>query len=314
MVRARPQGWDAERSCEELAASRHWVIARWEALALGMTAGQIERRLASERLRRLHATIYVVGAAPATGRQTLMGACLWGRGGTAASHRSAAHLLQLDGFGDEVVEISTPRHLKTDKIIVHRTRPIPPADIVTVDRIPTTYATTTLLELGAVVESEAVEMALDAALRRGLTSVPRLRWRFRRLDGRGRKGMGELREMLVSRGDGGPPTDSAFEIKLSRLLRRHGLPRSIRQYVVREADCAFVARPDFAYPHARLAIEAVNYRWHSGKRAWQRDLVRLDRLTAAGWRVIHVTWDDVTLHEGATAARIRRELFPRLAI
>lgn len=54
-----------------------------------------------------------------------------------------------------------------------------------------------------------------------------------------------------------------------------------------------VARLDFAYPEILLAIEADGFRHHGDKAGWNRDLARRNALTALGWRVIHVTWDDL---------------------
>ena len=84
-----------------------------------------------------------------------------------------------------------------------------------------------------------------------------------------------------------------LELRLIRLLRRSGLPEPVSQYSLRRRQ-KVVARVDLAYPEIRLAIEADGYRYHGGPADWRRDLARRNELTGLGWRIIHVTWDDVT--------------------
>ena len=45
---------------------------------------------------------------------------------------------------------------------------------------------------------------------------------------------------------------------------------------------------------------------HHGRRlVWKRDRRRIATLEAAGWRIVHVTWDDVTRHPQQTVERVR---------
>lgn len=68
---------------------------------------------------------------------------------------------------------------------------------------------------------------------------------------------------------------------------------------------------DFAYPDKKLAIEADGYRWHSGRRRWQHDISRGNELIRLGWRVIHVTADDVKHRPDIVAQMIRSALDAR---
>ena len=52
-------------------------------------------------------------------------------------------------------------------------------------------------------------------------------------------------------------------------------------------------RVDFAYPAARVAIEADGFRWHSSRQQWDRDRARRNALTAMGWTVLNVTWAEL---------------------
>jgi very-short-patch-repair endonuclease len=66
----------------------------------------------------------------------------------------------------------------------------------------------------------------------------------------------------------------------------------------------------FAYPQARLAIETDGYGYHSGRRRWQHDLARRNAITLLGWRVIHVTWDDLVRRPDAVIATVRAAFTP----
>ena len=50
---------------------------------------------------------------------------------------------------------------------------------------------------------------------------------------------------------------------------------------------------DFAWPDVRLGLEADSYRHHASRRDWARDHTRNNLLTALGWRVLPVTWQDM---------------------
>jgi very-short-patch-repair endonuclease len=223
-----------------------------------------------------------------------------------ASHRSAAALWKLEGAREGFIEITSPRSKSRPGIVLHVSA-LELCDISAVEGIPTTNVSRTLLDLGAVTGQEVVESALDDALRRGLTSLPRLRWWLEQLGGRGRRGAGVLRTLLMERDPKTAPPESVLEARLVRLLRRARLPEPTRQFEVREQG-ELLARVDLAYPDVHLAIEADGYRYHSGRAAWQRDLERRNRLTSRGWRIIHVTWADIISGAQDVVTEIRRAL------
>jgi very-short-patch-repair endonuclease len=79
----------------------------------------------------------------------------------------------------------------------------------------------------------------------------------------------------------------------------------VPQFDVR-VDGVLLARVDFAWPEARLAVEYEGSYHFKGTQI-VRDDARLDRLVAAGWRVIRLNAAD--LHDlDAVVARIREAL------
>jgi G:T-mismatch repair DNA endonuclease (very short patch repair protein) len=99
--------------------------------------------------------------------------------------------------------------------------------------------------------------------------------------------------------------ESPQESRLRLLLHRAGLPAPIAQFRIFD-DGGFLARVDFAYPELRLAIEYDGL-WHAEPGQFAKDRRRLNRLSAAGWRVIFVTAADLR-HPDRLIARLAAEL------
>lgn len=116
-----------------------------------------------------------------------------------------------------------------------------------------------------------------------------------------------MRALLDAREEVVP--ESVFERRLLRVLRAAGLPKPELQYEVRDGG-RLVARVDFAYPDARLAIEADGFSHHSGRPAWERDRARGNVLVRLGWRVIRVTWRMCQEDPRAVTDAIARTLRP----
>jgi len=299
----------ADQACLKLAATQHWVITREEVLQLGLSATAVGRRLSSGLFVALYPGVYRVGAAPETWPQRLLGACLWADG--VASHRSSLSLLGLEGYSGRIIEITTTATRRTSigSVRIHHSDNLAPFELTTVDSIPTTNPTRTLLDVGSVLSQKGLEEALDSALRQRLTSLDRLRAGVERLGGRGSRGPGALGKLLDARGDV-VPTDSALETRLSRLLRRHHLPQPERQVEVRDGN-GFIGRVDFAYPEMKIAIEVQSHRWHSSWGAQRSDMDRLTRLQTQGWIIIQVTYEDLERHPDRVAGRIHEALDAR---
>ena len=308
-MEARPRGFSTDEALARLAAPNHGVFLTADALSLGITKQGLSRRCAKGVIRRLHTGVYAMTSVQPSAKQLLFAACRWGGAGSAASHRSAAALWGLDGFDLDTIEIWTPRRLQSGRVRA-RVGAIPISDLTEIDAIPVTRIERTLIDLAATEDIDKLEDALDSALRRRLTSLNRLRLKVRAAEGR--RGIGKLRGLLDERDERGRPSASRFETRLNRLLISSGLP-AMREFKIWDGG-EFVARVDFCFPDGKLIVEADGFRWHSGRRAWQRDRERRNQLTAMGWRVIQATWDDLTRHPEGLIERIRCLLQPRLPI
>jgi very-short-patch-repair endonuclease len=280
----------AQSSNEALLTQQYGVISRRQAFDGGLTRRQVGHRLASGEWVRVLPGVYRATIVPPSLRQRAMAAVLWSAPDGLVSHLTAGALWRLDDVAAERVHVLLPRsrRLKSDDVVVHRTGDLLPADIGRLGPIPVTSPLRTVIDLAAVLDADALEVAIESALRRGLFSPGQLRWRAGLLLGTGRPGSETLRRLLDQRGLG--RSASAPEVDLGRLLEQVGFGRPERQYVVR-AQGRFVARVDLAYPEHRIALEYDSDRWHAGVRRRHADAQRRNRLRAVGWTVIEVTPD-----------------------
>jgi very-short-patch-repair endonuclease len=289
---------DPERRIAAIAVRQLALITRGQARLVGLTDRQIRGRVDRAVWEVVLPGVYRIAGTPATGRQGMLAATLWAGRRSALSHRAAGVLWGLDGVHAERLEviIERPRRLEHPAVIVHRTGTLPRLDRATSDGIRVTAVARTLVDLAGVLDPEALELAVEDALRRELTSVARIRHRLEELGGRGREGCDVLRAIVAAQQPGRRVSGSAPEIRLRRLLVRAGLGSPVAQFRVHTPG--FEAFVDLAYPTARLALEYDGEQWHGGRVKRQRDRVRDHRLSALGWRVMHVGSSD--LRDGAT--------------
>jgi very-short-patch-repair endonuclease len=305
-VDARAASVRPDVACNRVAARQHGVITASQANECGVDADGIFRRTKAGLWQRILPQVYRVGQGVSEWHQRLCALTKWSEG--VASHRAAALLLELEGFDKPVLEITSDRRLRpvSNTAIVHYVSQLP-RDSSVVAGIGCTSPTRTLVDLAGVAAAELVELATEDALRRGLTSLARLRW-FLSVEGaRGRRGAKALRTIVQRFEEHQTWTQTEFESRLRQLLRAAGLPLPIAQHQIWH-EGKQVARADLAYPHARLAIEAVSYRWHSGRSAWARDQKRSNRLAVRGWRVLNITWDDLMHRPDEVVRRIAEAL------
>jgi very-short-patch-repair endonuclease len=299
-----------DRLCEEVAASQHGVITREQALEAGLSERQIGWRTQLGRWRILHPGVFAVNGAPPSWHQLLLAACFWAGPLAAASYRAAGILWGLDGVFHRLIEISVPRKLICEGVIIHRVAVDLPSIRIR-EAIPVTDPTTTLFNLAAVLAPFHMESALESALRLKLTHLDLLRSALADRARSGRNGIRLMRRLLDYRDSSTAPTASQLETLLAQLIQRFGLPEPTRQHVITDERGNFVARPDFAYPQGRIAIEAQSYAFHHGRTNWEKDQDRLGAMTALSWVVMYVTDRQIKDHPELVAQRIRAALSAR---
>jgi very-short-patch-repair endonuclease len=293
-----------DSAIRRLAARQHSLISWRQAVDAGFTPAAISRRVAAGFWERMLPRVYRIAGSPSTERRNALAACMWAGDDAVVSHRTAGVLWNLDGVTTRAVEVTVPadRAPTSSLVTVHRTKHLPRADRVMLGVIPITSPTRTLMDLAGCADEEGLETAVECALRRGLVRESVLR---RRVGGKGRGGTSALRSVLDARDPGSAPLESRLEVKVWRLIVRSGLPKPVRQHRVDIGGRRY--RLDFAWPTFGVAVEADGFATHGGRRAFHFDRRRTATLSA-DWRIIPVTWVDVTARADAWLTDLGRAL------
>jgi very-short-patch-repair endonuclease len=181
--------------------------------------------------------------------------------------------------------------------------------LVRADGLLVTNAARTVLDLFAVLQQRAAELALEDALRKKVTTIDRLWGEYAIVCKPGRNGCRAFRNALLRRDYRDGTLESRMEAKMHSIAKRLLDPAPTPQFPVATPQRTY--RIDFAFPDIKLGIETQSIRWHLGEVKWQQDLARDRALKRLGWALIYYTWDDIlhpaTVVEEITAIRGQME-------
>ena len=217
------------------------------------------------------------------------------------SHRSAAELWGIRPTARRRVDVTVrgrPPH--RPGIRVHHSL-LQPDEITTRDGIPVTTVPRTLLDLAAILNRRQLERALNEA------EVLRL-WDARSvadLLGRrpGARGAAAMRAVLAAREEGATVTRSELEERFLALMDAAGLPKPAVNDLLKVGDRWIEA--DCVWREQRLVVELDGHAAHATRTAFDRDRARDRALQAAGWRVVRVTWRQLSEDPAAVVADLR---------
>ena len=234
-----------------------------------------------------------------------MAAVLAGGPGAVLSHRPAAALWRIRKWQGSV-DVTLPNSRRQRPGITWHMASLPADEITSVAGIPVTTVPRTLLDLAVVLDKHGVERAINEADVQRHTdplSLPALLARYPR-----RRGGAAIRAVLAEGRIGTSVTKSELEERFVRFLADWGLPRpelnvsiAVRGGFV-EADCAWHS--------SRLIAELDGRAVHGTAAAFERDRARDRALGAAGWRVIRITWRQLTEETRALAEDLGAILEP----
>jgi very-short-patch-repair endonuclease len=285
-----------------IATKQHGVFSFTQVAESGGDSRLVYRRIRSGIWLRISDRAFALVGSPLSFDGHVMAACLTAGANSYASHATAAELWLRTGMTCDI-HLWAPRRVRAAGLVGH-VGTLERTDVTRLAGIPITRPERTLVDLASTLREERLEGLLDEFLRRELAQLPRLE---RRLNAAGvRQGVRRLRRLVEER-RGSRISESELETRLLRALGQEGLSLPIRQYEIRDRG-QLVARADFAYPQAKLVIEAYGRRHHSVWTDQEYDLARQNELTALGWRVIVVTWSRLHRERAQLMQTIARAL------
>jgi hypothetical protein len=271
--------------------------------SVAVRSGRLTRhQLHSSAWRRLFPDVYACSSLPVTHRLRARAVTHVLLPGSVACGRTAAVLWGVDLAGPEDdVECTVPPGTRAGAVTgVHLTRRrLAPDEVVHRGGLPITTALRTALDVARLRPLDEAVVALDRFLVPGLVFLDEVRSAAALVTGR------DCRNIRTAAALADGLAESPQETRLRLLLWRSGLPRPVAQHSVRVGG-VFLARVDFGWPDRKLALEYEGV-WHGERQHVARDRQRLNRLTAAGWRVLFVTAEDLR-NPSKLLARIRAAL------
>lgn len=264
------------RSVAALAARQRGLITRGQLLDAGMSARSIARRVTSGRLHSLHRGVYLVGHAvppPLALELAALLAC----GPTAAlSHRTAGVLYRVFPSWTGPVEVTIPDRRCRQR---PRLRPYAKAllekEVTIRHGLRLTTPARTLRDLATVLDPAQHQRATNEAEVLGLVPI---------------------------RADKPGITRKEAERRLLALLQRSGLTPTKTNIKIENHEV------DALFQDQRLIVEIDGYAFHRTRASFEKDRRRDADLLAAGYRVMRVTWRQLTEEPEALIARLAAAL------
>jgi very-short-patch-repair endonuclease len=268
-------------SVADVAVVQRGLIMYEQLLGIGLSSSAISRLVASGRLHRVHRGVYAVGHPLLLPLARELAAVLASGEGCVISHRSAGvvwGLLEDDGGP---VDVTRPVGGSRSRrgITCHRDR-LEAGDVVIRSGLPLTSCARTLADIASTAGGRLARAVNEAYVGRLVTREELAAVSHRR-------GAGPLRVLLAAESE--PRiTRSEAERRLLRLVASAGLPTPRTNVSIAGVEV------DVLWPEQRLVVEVDGFAFHGTRAAFERDRARDARLQALGYRVVRVTWRQVT--------------------
>lgn len=222
------------------------------------------------------------------------------------SHASAARhhrLTRVPAPTQPVVTVEMGTRLRPDGVIVHRTRSLPPRDVVTVGNVRYTSLARTTCDLADPTDEWGTLGILDDAVARG--APPRWINQVATALARGRPGVALLRRATA------PEAAAAFRSWLERaashVYRAASIPDP--EWNVPVSDPAGrIGVVDALWRPWHVVAEKEGLRFHTSPQQRRDDARRFNRLLEAGYEPRRFTWEDVVHRPVEVVVTVMRAL------
>jgi hypothetical protein len=280
---------EAELKATELGGRQSGYITLRQALACGMSADAVRRRVDAKRWTRVRPGLFLIpGFEPSLrGRLLAATAAL----GAVVSHESAAELHDLPGVqpGMAVVTVRTRTTNRFPDVLVHQTTDLRAGHVIELEGLPVTDVVRTVIDLSSAMPIPAIGKMVDHLVVGGAATIDGFADEVMELARHGKPGMKTMHTVLEVRNGARFMGDSRLEMWALRLIREWGFPEPEVQYPLPWRSSR-KGRVDFAYPLIRLIIEIDGRAWHTTLEAFESDRLRDNHAQLAGWRVLRITY------------------------
>jgi very-short-patch-repair endonuclease len=278
----RRQGRTVDAVLAGLGSQRHGVVTRRRLLAAGISSEAIGRRVRSGALLPEYRGVYRVGhRAPSREARYLAAVEACGPGAV-LSGRAAAHLHALIKGRPPPPEVITRTERRIEGILTQRSRALEPRDVTEVLNIPATTVARTLVDLAAVLRTDALARAChEAGVLHSTTPAD-----VQAVLDRRPNSPGATRLCTILHGE--------VHVTLSTLERRFLARLRAAQLPMPETNRpAGGRRVDARWPAQRLTVEVDGYRYHRSRHAWEQDRRREREARARGDEFRRYSYGDV---------------------
>ena len=293
---------DAESAVLALARGQRGVVS-WEQIErAGLGVGWVRNRVRSGWLRRLYRGVYLVG--PLESPHSLATAAVLAAGpGAVVSHYPAAVVWRVRPPREGPIDVTIPGRKARSRqgLTLHRTA-VHPRDITRRHGIPVTSPARTLLDLAATEPTTELDRAINEARILRLVSDPSLHAQLSRYPRH--RGTAALRR--ATQAEKGFTRSKAERMTLA-LCKKARLPTPEKNAKVEGYEADLVWRTE------RLIAEFDSWTFHSMRSSFEEDRRRDQHLIAHGYRVIRITWRQLTQEPEAVIASISAALAQRAA-
>lgn len=290
--------------------TRRGVFTRREAIEAGYTPAAIVHRVRMGRWLALRRGIYVerrhydaCTTEPELHALHVAAAVLaLDAGDTVASHQSAALLHGLTLLQPPALVVvsrppGAPGRDAARGVHLHRAR-LPAAHVGQVHGVPVTLGARTAADLARTLPFNEAVVAVDSALHLGRAGREQLEQVL--ADCWGWPGS-QHASAVVSFADAG--AESALESLARVMFVEQGLPPPITQAGIGEGGP--FARVDFLWPQFATIVETDGLAKYERLDDLRREKLRQERLEELGYKVVRLSWEQVTGEPERSAARIR---------
>ena len=286
-----------EHAVARIAAAQHGIVSTEQLAGSGFGTRAIRRRVDGGWLVRVHEGIYQIGVFGGPFASEMAGLLLCGPD-SAVSHRSS---MAVFGVAPRpgLVEISTAAGVRRRAVRAHRVVKLHDDDVMLRSGLRVTTPARTLVDLAASTPPAELERLVEELQVQRLAAPAEILEAIRR--GAGRPGVRKLRTVTAIL-DEPLFTRSEAERRLRALLRSAALP--MPRTNVKRAGWEV----DAVWDRHRLVVEVDGYRYHRTRAKFERDRLKDGELLVAGYRVLRVTWRQLTREPERVVAMIAAAL------